>query len=166
MNSNPAPLRKPSPVGILCALMLSAAAAFGWFQAWRHFVPALQAYYLPVYARETLLPHLAFGKAAHRPNRYLAVFSGSNLATDETLAANPVHITVRPVFAQPQQFTAWLRAAIYHGNTLFQVLEFPLVGSAVCLVLLLSGGVMFDAEQITAFRRGRKLRGPDLLSPR
>ncbi|MGH9436221.1 MAG: type IV secretion system DNA-binding domain-containing protein, partial [Terriglobia bacterium] len=166
MSCTSTPLRKPAPVGILCALVLSAVAAFGCFRVWRRSAPPLQAYYLPTYARESLLPHLAFGRAAHHPTRYLAIFDGSNLATDEMLATDPVHITVRPVFAQPRQFTAWLRAAIYHGNTLFQVLEFPLVGSAVCLILLLSGGVMFDAEQITAFRRGRKLRGPDLLSAR
>lgn len=166
MNSNSAPLRKPAPVGILCALMLSAAAAFGCFQAWRHFAPALEAYYLPVYARQTLLPHLAFGKTSHRPRRYLAVFNGRNLATDGTLATNPSGISVRPIFAQPPQFTAWLTAAIYHGQTLPQILRIPLIASAACLLIFLCGGLTLDAQRLVAFRRGRKLRGPDLLSAR
>src|SRR5690348_14476180 len=126
------PLRKPAPVGILCALLLSGLAAFASLQIWQHSVPALQAYYLPVYARESLFPHLAFGKAAHRPKRYFAVYNRSALASDETLATNPADISVRPLFAQPWQFTAWLRAAIYHGNTVPQILRTPLIGSVVC----------------------------------
>lgn len=166
MNSNPVPLRKPAPAGILCALMLSVAAAFGSFQTWRHFAPPLQVYYLPVYARETLLPHLAFGKAGSQPKRYLAVFSGTNLATDDSVAMDHGPISVRPVFAQPTQFTAWLAAAVYHGQTLPQALEIPLIASAVCLIMLLFLGIAFDAQRLNAFRRGRKLRGPDLLSAR
>ena len=72
MNSNAIPLRKPAPVGIVAALIFSLIIAFGLFQVWRHFATALQAYYLPVYARETLVPHLSFGKAAQRPHCYLA----------------------------------------------------------------------------------------------
>jgi hypothetical protein len=166
MNSNPAPLRKPAPMGILCALILSAFAAFGCFQIWRHFAPALEAYYLPVYARETLLPHLAFGKAAHRPRRYLAVFNDTNLATDDTLATDPSRISVRPLFAQPPQFAAWLAGAIYHGQTFPQILRTPLIASATCLLIFLCVGVTLDAQRLAAFRRGRKLRGPDLLSAR
>jgi hypothetical protein len=164
MNSSASPLRKPVPVGILCALLLSAVAAFASLQTWRHFAPALQAYYLPVYARESLFPHLAFGRAAHRAKRYLAVYHDAALATDETLDMKPANISVRPLFAQPWQFTAWLRAAIYHGNTVPQVLRTPLIGSAVCLFAFLFTGVAFDAQRLQTFRRGRKLRGPDLLS--
>jgi hypothetical protein len=165
MNSTPSSLRKPAPAGILCALLLSVAVAIGALQIWRHFAPALQAYYLPVYARESLFPHLAFGKAAHRPTRYFAVYNGAALATDEALAADPAHVAVRLLFVQPQQFTRWLHAAIYHGNSVPQVLRTPLIGSAVCLFIFLFSGVAFDAQRLQAFRRGRKLRGPDLLSP-
>jgi len=166
MNSSATPLRKPAPAGILCALLLFALTTIAFLQLWRHAAPALQAYYLPVYARETLLPHLALGKAARRPKRYLAVFSGANLATDETLASNPSNVSVRPLFAQPPQFTAWLAAAIYHGRTLSQILRIPLIASAACLLIFLCVGVAFDAQRLAAFRRGRKLRGPDLLSAR
>ena len=160
MNSSATPLRKPAPVGILCALLLSGLASFASLQMWRHLAPALQAYYLPAYARESLLPHLAFGRAAHRPRRYLAVYHDAVLATDETLAMNPANISVRSLFAQPSQFTAWLRAAIYHGNTVPQVLRTPLIGSVVCLFVFLFIGVAFDAQRLQTFRRGRKLRGP------
>jgi hypothetical protein len=166
MNSATAPLRKPAPAGILCALLLSVTAAIGLLQTWRYFAPALQAYYLPVYGRESFLPHVAFGKAAHRLKRYFAVYQGSALATDGTLATDPARISVRPLLAQPQQFTSWLRAAIYHGKTVPQVLRIPLIASGCCLLVFLVAGVVFDAQRLQAFRRGRKLRGPDLLSTR
>jgi type IV secretory pathway TraG/TraD family ATPase VirD4 len=133
---------------------------------WRHFAPALQAYYLPVYAREGLLPHLSFSRATHRPKRYFAVYQGAVLATDDRLATDPVRLSVRPSFVQPQQFTVWLRAAIYHGKTVPQVLQVPIIVSVSCLFVFLFTGVVFDAQRLVAFRRGRKLRGPDLLSPR
>jgi type IV secretory pathway TraG/TraD family ATPase VirD4 len=146
--------------------MLSALVTLGSIQIWRHFAPALQGYYLPAYARESLLPHFAFGKAAHKPKRYLAVYSGSNLATDETLATDSSRISVRPLFVERQQFTTWLRAAIYRGKSILQLVQTPLIASAVCLLLFLIAGIVFDTQRLTAFRRGRKLRGPDLLSPR
>jgi hypothetical protein len=164
MNPSASPLRKPAPVGILCVLLLSALVAFVSLQTWRHFAPALQAYYVSVYARESLLPHLALGKAAHQPKRYFAVYNGAALATDETPTIEPARISVRPLFAQPQQFTGWLRTAIYHGRTIPEILRIPVIASATCLLIFLFVGVTFDAQRLQAFRRGRKLRGPDLLS--
>jgi hypothetical protein len=95
MTVNRAPLRKPAPVGSLVALLLSCLCAFGFLKIWLHQAPALQAFYLPVYAKNTLLPSLSLSNFAHKPTRYFVVYAGCTLAIDETLPVDARRLSVR-----------------------------------------------------------------------
>lgn len=164
MMVNRAPLRKPAPVGSLIALLLSCLCAFGFLQIWLHQAPVLQAFYLPVYAKNTLLPSLSFSSFAHKPTRYFAVYVGSALAIDEALPVDARRLSVRQVLAQKSNFTAWLKHAIYHERTVPELLIRPITASGICLCVLLFFGIVYDTKRLSGFRQGRKVRGPDQVS--
>ena len=157
-------LRKPAPIGILIALLLSLATAFGLLRLWLRHAPILQAFYLPVYAKSSMLPNLSFGMFRHKRKRYFVVYAGSIVATDATLPTDPRQVSVHSLLADEATFTAWLKHSIYGDETVSELLTQPLAASGICLCLFLLAGGIYDVRRLAAFRKGRKLRGPDLVS--
>jgi hypothetical protein len=127
-------------------------------------MPVLQAFYLSTYVKSALFPSIHTGKNPPRPKRYAVVFAGTQMATDQTLPTRSKLISVRYIYAPEAAFKVWLKQSIYQWRSVPELITLPLSESAAMLFLFLSVGLVYDGKRLAAFRRGRKLRGPDLVS--
>ncbi len=60
----------------------------------------------------------------------------------------------------------YLQQTIFAGQSLLQVFRPPLIAVGTCLSLALFFGMGLDAKRLNDFRKGKKLRGWDILTPR
>lgn len=60
----------------------------------------------------------------------------------------------------------YLRQNIFGGQTVFQVFRPALIIVGACLAVALFFGMGLDAKRLNDFRKGKKLRGWDILTPR
>src|SRR5439155_11518478 len=144
----------------------------------------LQRFYLPAYVRSTILEALDVTK----PGRFalLTVMDrrGPRLALDTDVEAPPgssrsdaFTLTAAARSAgirgpvvntdryDPRALHTFLSTWIYEGRRLRDLAWPPLVGGLGVLVLGLVVAIPQDAERARARRQGRRLRGPELVTP-
>jgi hypothetical protein len=123
--------------GKLCALVLTVILSFGIFHLWMRTLPPAQAYFLPAYAKATI------AAAVHK----------KTVAIDKTV-----------YLARPYAETIRLR--VYSGRPLQRVILNPAGIMLGFLISAMSMGGMYDERQMARFRKGRRLRGPEMLTVR
>lgn len=155
-----------------------------------HLAAPLQRYYLPVYERAS-----AFGALfpAHRSSYRLLFISGSRAAPrpamngDVVLGRTPeedgqpiplaLSLEARQqgytlLFRGPQRsyvdtrLRDYLKAVVYGGNSLSGFFRPPLLAGAAVFLLLLPFTTLKDVQRQKQLKYGRRLKGPELLTPR
>ena len=69
-------------------------------------------------------------------------------------------------FNKSAALCAFLRHQVFEDRTAFEVFEMPILVSGVVLILSLFSGIGLDQRRLNAFRRGKRLRGWEVLTPR
>src|SRR5271169_6479088 len=76
------------------------------------------------------------------------------------------------LYLGPQQsyidvlLNAYLKSAIYSGNSLFDLYKLPLLLGLVSLVVQLPFSIAKDVQRQKQLRYGRRLKGPEMMTPR
>jgi len=155
-----------------------------------HFATPLQWYYLPVYERTTAIG--AF-MSSHRSDYQMLFVSGRKASPqpatngDVMLGRTPepdgesIPLMLSPaaqrkgyalLFRGPKRSYVdvrlgdFLKAVIYHGTSLFGFFQPPLLGGAALFLILLPVTTIKDVQRQKQLRYGRRLKGPELLTPR
>jgi type IV secretory pathway TraG/TraD family ATPase VirD4 len=167
-SSNPTWPRR-FPVLRMSGFMLSLICGALFVRLWvTHAVTPLQRFYFPTYVRLTLfadLPALPTrGLATRSEKPFPVVFAKNIVATDGVLEATPMHVSIRNLTLQPDEFAHWLRVHIYGGRSVANVLQWPLAGFVICLITFVVTGARLDRSHDAEARNGRRLRGPSLTS--
>src|SRR3984893_10201891 len=173
------------PAWTLSAVLIAVVSVIGIGEYRYSRWTSLQRFYLPAYVRSTILDALDVTK----PGRFalLTVMDrrGPRLALDTdveappgssrsdaftlTAAARSAGIRGPVVSADsydPQALHTFLSTWIYQGRRLRDLAWPPLAGGLGVLVLGLVVAIPQDAERARARRQGRRLRGPELVTPR
>lgn len=154
-----------------------------------HLATPLQRYCLPAYERSSAFGALA---KAHRSTYRLLFVGGTGTAprpamNDDVLLGHTdepdgpgIPLTLSPdarqrglslLFRAPgrsivdARFSGYLRSFIYDGRTLATFFEPPLIGGVMLLLLLLPVAVVKDIQRQKQMRYGRRLKGPEMLTP-
>jgi len=173
------------PAWALSAALVAVVSVIGLGQyRYSRWTP-LQRFYFPAYVRSTILDALGVTK----PGRYalltvmdrrgprlavdtdVEVSSGASTHDGFTLTAAARSVGIRgPVVTtdryDSQALHAFLLTWIYQGRRLRDLAWPPLAGGLGVLVLGLVVAIPQDAERARARRQGRRLRGPELVTPR
>src|ERR1700726_169455 len=64
------------------------------------------------------------------------------------------------------RLSAYLKTAVYGGDTLFDLYELPLLFGLASLVIQLPFSIAKDVRRRKQLRYGRRLRGPEMLTPK
>ena len=160
MNTN----RPPSKGLGLCLAavftLLSGAATFG---IWYRSLAPIQSAYLLTYYRAQYLPSLSlFGPA--KPKRYAVLTVNGQDANLSSMPATMNGVSLRYTYTTPDQFAAWLKAAVFAGESGMEFLETPLLIWGVLAFFSLLVGMIYTARQKRKLLDGIKLRGPDLMT--
>jgi len=179
------------PIYAYSAAFLSAVLTFFFVCGWIHFATTpLQRYYLPLYERTSVIG--AFSKT-HRSNYRLLFVAGHGLSprpvqnADVTLgwtlepdgktiplqlsADAPLH-GYTLFFRGPlrsffdARLSDYMRDVVYGGTSLPVFFRPPLIGGAAVLLILLPFAVFKDMKRQKQLRYGRRLKGPEMLTPR
>jgi hypothetical protein len=172
------------PAWTFSAVLIAVVTVIGLGQyRYSRWTP-LQRFYLPAYVRSTILDALGVTK----PGRYalLTVIDrrGSRLVVDADVEATPglsssegftltaaakstgIHgPAVTTDRYDPRALHRFLVTWIYQGRRLRDLAWPPLAGGLGVLVLCLVVAIPQDAERARARRHGRRLRGPELVTP-
>jgi type IV secretory pathway TraG/TraD family ATPase VirD4 len=179
------------PIYVYSTAFLSAALTFLFVCGWIHFATMpLQRYYLPFYERTSVIG--AFSKT-HRSSYRLLFVAGHGLSlrpaqnTDVNYGKTPelsgrtiplaLSSTARQLgfsllFRGPQRsfddarLRDYMKDVVYGGASLFAFFRPPLIGGAVLFLILLPFAVRKDMERQKQLRYGRRLKGPEMLTPR
>jgi len=155
-----------------------------------HLATPLQRYYLPVYERTSAIGAFT---AAHRSN-YQMLFVGGRKASLRPAMSGDVVLgkTLEPggtplplrlstesrqqgyslLFRGPKRsyvdarLRDFLKDVTYGGNSLSAFFRPPLVGGLILFVLALPFTVRMDVGRQKRLRYGRRLKGPEMLTPR
>jgi hypothetical protein len=179
------------PIYAYGCLFLAAVFTFLFVCVWIHFaLKPLQRYYLPLYERTSVIA--AFSKT-HRSNYRLLLIVvpdhrlrpalnddlvlGKSLDSSGgsmPLALSPkakmqgdlliFHGSLRSY--SDAALHLYLQDSIYGKASIFGVFRVPLIAGAVLLVGLLPFAVLKDTERFKQLRYGRRLKGPEMLTPR
>ncbi len=136
------------PVGLISAVLVTLAVTAAVAQYQYAKAPELQQAYLKLYIRSTMAAEMGIQEGTYA----LTVRDGI--------------ITPQPARYRHWAMAAWLKAAIFDGQSLTD-LAMPLlqVAGAVLLVML-PLGIWMDRTRARARRHGRVLRGPEYVSTR
>ncbi|MEQ1871103.1 MAG: type IV secretion system DNA-binding domain-containing protein [Vicinamibacterales bacterium] len=176
------------PVGVLAALLMSAVSVVAVAQyRYAQWTP-LQQFYLAPYVRSTLLLRVGLT----RPGTYavLTVVDGAatRLAVDADVASlsppepGPTEgvalrlapaataagvraLTLAAARYDPSKLQAFLRTWIYRDQRLRDLAWPAVAGGLAVLALGLLVGLPQDAARARTRRHGRRLKGPELVSP-
>ena len=155
-----------------------------------HLAAPLQRYYLPVYERTSAIGAFT---GTHRSN-YQMLFVGGRKASLRPAMNGDVVLRRTPapqgkplplalsteaqqqgyslLFRGPQRsyvdarLRDFLKDVAYGGSSLFAFFQPPLIGSLVAFILMLPFTVKMDVERQKRLRYGRRLKGPEMLTPR
>ncbi len=173
------------PVGFLAALLLGAVScvAIGQYR-YAQWTP-LQRFYLAPYVRSALLVQLGITRPARYPLVTVVDRRRARLAVDAdvepvTAADGTSTFRVAPAAARAgvgmlgigdapadhEKLRAFLQAWVYHGHRVRDLAWTPLAGGLGVLVVGLLVGLPQDAARARARRHGRRLKGPEFVSPR
>jgi hypothetical protein len=154
------------PVYRFGALVLALVCGALLIRARVLFAAPLERFYLRTYAVQTFLPQLpAIGRRSAAAVVPVA-FAGRNPATDALLARSHAPLSVRLMTLERSGFQEWLKANIYHSQTLTGFFRWPLAGFGVCLLFFGACGAVLDRSHNREARNGKLLRGPRLVSRR
>jgi len=155
-----------------------------------HLAAPLQRYYLPVYERTSVIGAFT---GTHRSNYQMLFVSGPKAQLRPAMSGDVVlGRTPEPggkplplalsnqakqqgyslLFRGPQRsyidarLRDFLRGVGYDGNSLSAFFRPPLVGGLILFVLVLPFTVRMDVERQKRLRYGRRLKGPEMLTPR
>ncbi len=150
----------------------------------------LQRFYTPIYMRSALMGSVI----TTRQDKYRMLFvsgrtASVRLAKDADVIqakapkAGGKHIPLAlssdalkhgcgSLFRGPEQFyndallSAYLKRTIYEGNSLFDLYKLPLLFGFLALVVQLPFAIRKDLRRRTELKYGRRLKGPEMLSPK
>jgi hypothetical protein len=179
------------PIYAYSAAFLSAVLTFFFVCGWIRFATTpLQRYYLPLYERTSVIG--AFNKT-HRSNYRVLFVAGRGLKprpaqnTDVMLgrtpepdgktiplqlsADAPLHgytlLFRGPLHSYSDvRLSDYIKDVVYGGTSLFTFFRLPLIGGAVAFFILLPFALFKDMKRQKQLRYGRRLKGPEMLTPR
>ena len=149
----------------------------------------LQRYYLPVYERTSVVGSLI---VTHRDTYRILFVAGRGvpmrpamdgdvvLGKTPELGGKAIPLALSQatrqhgytlLFRGPQRsyvdvlLTAYLKGAVYGGSSLSAVFRPPLLGGILVFVVLLPFAVRKDVERQKQLKYGRRLKGPEMLTP-
>jgi len=146
----------------------------------------LQRFYTPIYIRSSV----AGAIGATRRDNYRLLMVGARgipprLATNGDVTdgktPEPGSIALSPsalqhgyvlLYQEPARsyidapLNAYLKSAIYGGDSLFDLYKLPLFFGLVSLVIQLPFSIAKDVRRRRALRYGRRLKGPEMMTPR
>ena len=174
--------------GATClAIALTGVFVFAWL---RLFCAPLQNFYLPLYVRTSVVGSFS---ATHRDTYKMLFVSGPRIAPRPAMNGDVVRgKTPEPngktiplalsetatqngnmlLFASPQRsyvdarLSVFLRDVIYSNKSPVRLLRAPLWAGFAAFVTLLPFSVRMDLERQKQLRYGRRLKGPEMLTPR
>jgi len=151
---------------------------------------SLQRFYTPIYIRSSIAGAIGAG----RQDSYRMLMVGARgipprLATNADLTdgktpepgSKPIPLALsRPalqrgyilLYLGPEQsyidarLSAYLKTAVYSGDTLFELYELPLLFGLASLIIQLPFSIAKDVRRRKQLRYGRRLRGPEMLTPK
>lgn len=178
------------PIYAYGCLFLAAVFTFLFVCVWIYFaLKPLQRYYLPLYERTSVIA--AFSKT-HRSNYRLLLIVGpdhrlrpalnDDLVLGKSLdsSGGSLPLTLSPkakaegdllIFhGSLRSFSdaalqLYLRDSIYGKASIFGVFRIPLLAGTGLLIGLLPFAVFKDTERFKQLRYGRRLKGPEMLTP-
>jgi len=150
----------------------------------------LQRFYTPIYMRSAVMG--AVGTTRHDKYRMLLVSgrtiparlaASADVINGKTPEAGGKHIplTLSPValghgyvflFRAPEQtyndalLNAYLKRTIYEGNSLLDLYKLPLLFGFLAFVVQLPFAIRKDVRRRKELKYGRRLKGPEMLSPK
>jgi type IV secretory pathway TraG/TraD family ATPase VirD4 len=179
------------PIYLYSAVFFSAFATFVFVCAWIRFgATPLERYYLPTYERTSIMSvfsrthqsiyrvlFVASGKLPPRPAVNGEVILGRSREADGKtipLALSPSALQhgYTLLFRGPQRsfvdarLRDFLAEAVYGKSSLLEFFRPPLIGGAVAFFALLPFAAWKDVERQKQLRYGRRLKGPEMLTPR
>ncbi len=178
------------PIYAYSTAFFSAVLTFFFICGWIRFATTpLQRYYLPLYERTSVIG--AFSKT-HRSNYRVLFVAGQGLKprpaqnTDVVLGRTPepdgktipLQFSADApqhgytlLFRGPQRsfddarLRDYMKDVVYGGASLPAFFRPPLIGGAVLLLILLPFAVLKDVQRQKQLRYGRRLKGPEMLTP-
>ena len=150
----------------------------------------LQRFYTPIYIRSSFAGAIG---AARRDNYRLLMVGArgipARLATNGDVTdgmtpepgGKPVPVALSQsalrhgyvlLYQEPARsyidapLSAYLKSAVYGGDSLFNLYEFPLFFGLLSLVIQLPFSIAKDVRRRKALRYGRRLKGPEMMTPR
>jgi type IV secretory pathway TraG/TraD family ATPase VirD4 len=179
------------PIYAYSAVCISALVAFVFWCAWIRFgATPLERYYLPIYERTSAISafsmthqsvyrvlFVSHGKLVPRPAMNDDVTLGSTRETDGRTI--PLALSPRArqqgdtlLFRGPRRsfvdarLRDYLKDVVYGKSSLLEFFRPPLIGGALVLLAVLPFAIWKDVERQKQLRYGRRLKGPELLTPR
>jgi hypothetical protein len=179
------------PIYVYSAVLLSAFMSFVFVCAWIRFgATPLERYYLPIYERTSAVS--MFSKTHQSIYRVLFIASGqlppkpamnSDVILGRTREADgrTIPLTLSPsalqhgyslLFIGPRRsfvdarLRDFLKEVVYEKSSLLGFFRPPLIGGSLVLIALLPFAAWKDVERQKQLRYGRRLKGPELLTPR
>src|SRR5271167_2137192 len=151
---------------------------------------SLQRFYTPIYVRSIIAGAIGAG----RQDSYRMLMVGARgipprLATNADVTngktpepgSKPIPLALSKsalqhgytlLYLGPEQsyidalLSAYLKSAVYGGDTLFDLYELPLLFGLASLVMQLPFSIAKDVRRRKQLRYGRRLRGPEMLTPK
>ena len=151
---------------------------------------SLQRFYTPIYIRSSI----AGAIGASRQDNYRMLMVGARgmpprLATNADVTdgktpepgGKPIPLALSQsalqhgyvlLYLGPEQsyidarLSAYLKSAVYGGDTLFDLYELPLLFGLASLIIQLPFSIAKDVRRRKQLRYGRRLRGPEMLTPK
>jgi type IV secretory pathway TraG/TraD family ATPase VirD4 len=154
-----------------------------------HLGTPLQRYCLPTYERSSVFGAVMKG---HKSTYRLLFIGGPGstprpamnddvvLGTTEVQGSRPIPLALSAearergyslLFRGPERgyldarFSVYLKSVVYEGSTLLAFFEPPIFGGAGLFLILLPISVLKDVERQKQLRYGRRLKGPEMLTP-
>jgi type IV secretory pathway TraG/TraD family ATPase VirD4 len=171
---------------IFFATFLTLVFVFGWL---RFFAKPLQWFYAPVYVRTSVFGSFS---RTHRSEYRMLFLTGHDLKSGPVMNGDVVHGRMLEfdgrviplalsttalqrgndlLFRGPvrsyvdARLHEYLRAAIYDGRDMSAILKPPMICGAGLLLVLLPFAVTLDVKRQKALKYGRRLKGPERLTP-
>lgn len=171
---------------IFCGIVLTVLFLCGWL---RFLAGPLQWFYAPVYVRTSLFGSFS---RTHRSEYRMLFLTGHGLKPAPAMNKDVVHgSTPEPggriihlalssvalqhgndlLFRGPvrsyqdARLHEYLKSAVYNGRGLSGILKLPALCGAGAFVLLLPFAVTLDVKRQKALKYGRRLKGPERLTP-
>lgn len=179
------------PIYTYSTAFLSAVLTFlfvcGWIRFW---TTPLQRFYLPVFERTSVIGVFS---GTHRSNYRVLFVAGRSVTPRPAQNADVVHGKTPEadgrtiplalsaearadgyalLFLSPlrsfsdARLRDYLKDFVYGGNGLAVFFRPPLIGGAVVFLILLPFAVRKDVDRQKQLRYGRRLKGPEMLTPR